>query len=146
MPSLLEQILSNKDNPSADFTMSPRVDSPRQLPDGSVVYTSTAGAINRILSLNPHLHKRATGVEGEYQLYNGWTPVNLDDKMTFLSLLKSDWTPATPFQMAFLVKKVTELAPLLSRDCIIVSDGLIWDRDKGELRKIKKDETIRSVS
>lgn len=146
MSSLLDQVLSNMENPTAELALSPRADIQHTLSDGSVIYDSTIAAINRMLSVNPHLHKRFTGVEGEYRLYNGWVPVDLDDKVTFLNLLRADWTPATPFQTAFLIKKVTELAPLLSKDCIIVSDGLIWDRDKGELRKIKKGETIRSVS
>lgn len=88
MPSLLDQVLESKDNPSIDSLLSPKDDQSRALPDGSVIYDSTIAAINRILSLNPHLHKRPTGISSApYQLYNSHTPVDLADKRTFLSLI-----------------------------------------------------------
>ncbi len=148
MSSLLDQVLSNMENPSVRSMIASHTDSQHTLSDGSVVYDSTIAAINRILSVNPHLHKRFTGMEGEYKLYNGWTPVDLDDKITFLNLLKSDWTPASPFQTAFLIKKVIELAPLLSKDCIVVPPNLLWDSSSGRLRKMTDEELskIRTVS
>ena len=147
MANLLDRVLSNKDNPSADQLLSPTNDNPHQLPDGSIIYDSTVAAINRILALNPHLHKRKTGIRSEpYQLYNGHTPVDLTNRKTFLSLLKADFFPRTPFQTTFLVNKVIELAPLLTKDCVVVSEGLIWDREAGRLRKIRKNENIRTVS
>ena len=145
MASLLDRVLDNKDNPKIDNLLSPADDLPHTLEDGSVVYDSTIAAINRILQLNPHLHKRMT-VHGDYQLYNGRKPVDLDDKLTFLSLIRADWTPATPWQMAFLHNKVLELVPVLSKDCIVVSEGLIWDRNAGKLQKFQKGDNIRSVS
>lgn len=147
MPSLLDQVLENKDKPSADSLLSPKDDQPHTLPDGSVIYDSTIAAINRILSLNPHLHKRPTGIASRpYELYNGHTPVDLLDKHTFLSLLKADWTPQTRFQSAYLVDKVMELAPTLSRDCLVITDDLLWDRTTGTLRKVTKGDNIHTVS
>lgn len=147
MSNLLDRVLRSKDNPTADQLLAPADDKPHVLKDGSVVYDSTAAAINRILSLNPHLHKRATGVAANpYQLYNGKIPVDLADKKTFLSLLKADFTPKTPFQMAFLIDKVIELAPVFSKDCIVISDGLLWDREEGKLKYFTKLDNIRTVS
>ena len=147
MSDLLDRVLKNKDNPTADQLLSPDDDKTHTLPDGAVVYDSTIAAINRILAINLHLHKRATGVAANpYQLYNGNAPVDLADKKTFLSLLRADFTPKTPFQTAFLIGKVTELAPLLSRDCIVISDGLLWDRNEGILKNFTKADKIRTVS
>ena len=146
MPSLLDQVLQNKDNPSADALFSSDKDEAHQLPDGGVVYDSTIAAINRILSLNPHLHKRETGIASEpFRLYNGHIPIDLADKKTFLLLLRADWTPVNPWQVAFLCEKVLELAPVLSRDCIVISDGLIWDRNEGRLKTFEEGDNIRSV-
>jgi len=147
MPSLLDQVLKNKDAPSADSLLSPADDQPHQLSDGSVIYDSTIAAINRILSLNPHLHKRATGVSSSpYQLYNGHVPVDLTDKRTFLSLIHADWTPKTPHQLVLLMEYVEKYAPTFSRDCIVISDHLIWDRTTGELRTFTDEDGIRTVS
>lgn len=146
MPSLLDQVLESKDNPSADSLLSPTDDQPHQLPDGSVIYDSTIAAINRILELNPHLHKRPTGSPSRpYQLYNGHIPVDLADKRTFLSLLKADWEPRTHYQLVFLEQKVMELAPVFSLDCILVTDTLLWDRTTGVLREIPPG-SVHSVS
>lgn len=148
MSSLLDQVLNNMENPTAESVLSPRADTQHTLSDGSVIYDSTIAAINRMLSVNPHLHKRFTGVEGEYRLYNGYAPVDLDDKITFLNLLRADWTPASPFQTAFLIRKVIELAPLLSKDCIVVPPNLLWDSSSGRLKKMTEKELnkIRTVS
>lgn len=147
MANLLDRVLSNKDNPSADQLLSPTADNPHQLPDGSIIYDSTIAAINRILALNPHLHKRATGIKSRpYDLYDGHAPVDLTDKRTFLTLVKADWTPRTPYQTILVERYVTKYAPVLSRDCLMISDGLIWDREAGALREIKKNEEIRTVS
>ena len=146
MPSLLEQVLESKENPTADALLSPTDDRPHKLSDGSVIYDSTIAAINRILSLNPHLHKRATGLASQpYQLYNGHIPIDLEDKRTFLSLLKADWTPKTPFQIVLVEKYVEKYAPTLSRDCVLVTDTLLWDRDQGKLIEVKPG-SVHSVS
>ena len=146
MPSLLDQVLKSKDNPSANSLLSPEDDEPHTLPDGSVVYDSTIAAINRILSLNPHLHKRPTSSNSHpYQLYNGHTSIDLSDKQTFLSLLKADWEPSTRFQVVFLIDKVMELAPIFSKDCVLITDFLLWDRATGTLRQVEPG-SVRSVS
>ena len=147
MPSLLDQVLKKKDEPSADSLLFPKDDQPHQLFDGSVIYDSTIAAVKRILSLNPHLHKRATGVSSSpYQLYNGHTPVDLTDKRTFLSLIHADWSPRTPHQLVLLMEYVEKYAPTFSRDCIVISDHLIWDRNAGVLRTFTDEEDIRTVS
>lgn len=147
MPSLLDQVLENKDNPNSDSLLSPKDDQSHTLSDGSVIYDSTIAAINRILSLNPHLHKRPSGVASSpYELYNGHTPVDLLDKRAFLSLLKADWTPCTPYQSVLVAEYVAKYAPLLSRDCIVISDHLLWDRTTGTLRTYTDDGQIRTVS
>lgn len=147
MPNLLDQVLRNKDNPSADSLLSPTDDRPHTLSDGSTVYDSTIAAVNRILTLNPHLHKRPTGIQSQpFALYNSHTPVDLTDKRTLLSLLKADWEPRTKFQLVFLEQKVMELAPTFSRDCIVISDGLIWDRQTGTLRNFTEEDNIKTVS
>lgn len=147
MMSLLDQVLENKDKPSADSLLSPNDDRPHQLSDGSVIYDSTIVAINRILALNPHLHKRPTGISSSpYQLYNGHTPVDLTDKRTFLSLIHADWTPKTPHQLVLLMEYVEKYAPTFSRDCIVISDHLIWNRTTGELRTFTDEDNIRMVS
>ena len=146
MPSLLDQVLEAKDSPSADSLLAPVDDQPHTLPDGSVVYDSTITAINRILCLNPRLHKRPTSIPSSpFQLYNGHTPVDLTDKKTFLSLLKADWEPQTRYQLIFLIDKVMELAPVFSRDCILVTDSLLWDRTTSALKEIKPG-SVHSVS
>lgn len=146
MKSLLDQVLKAKDSPSADSLLSPTDDNPHTLSDGSVVYDSTIAAVNRILSLNPHLHKRPTGnVSNPYILYNGHTPINILDKQIFFTLLKADWEPQTRFQTVFLVNKVMELVPTFSRDCILITDSLLWDRTTGTLQKIEPGSTY-SVS
>lgn len=147
MPSLLDKVLSSKDNPTADSLLSPTDDRPHTSPDGSTVYDSTVAAINRILELNPHLHKRSTGIASRpYALYNGHRPISLTDKRTLLSLLKADWEPKTHYQLVFLEQKVMELAPLLSKDCVVVSDHLIWDSTTGTLRKFTDRDGIRTTS
>lgn len=147
MSSLLDQVLKAKDNPSADSLLNPQDDQPHALSDGSIIYDSTIAAINRVLSLNPHLHKRPTGISSNpYELYNGHTPVDLLDKHTFLSFLKADWTPRTRYQTALVYDYVMKLAPTLSRDCILVADSLLWDRTTGTLRKVKKSDNIHTVS
>lgn len=147
MSSLLDKVLSSKDNPAADSLLSPTDDRPHTLPDGSTVYDSTVAAINRILRLNPHLHKRSTSIASHpYSLYNGHTPIDLTDKRTLLSLLKADWEPKTHYQLVFLEQKILELVPILSRDCIVISEGLIWDREAGKLKTYKEEDNIRTVS
>ena len=147
MGSLLDRVLTNKDNPAADLLLNASDDRCHQLPDGSVIYDSTIAAINRILALNPHLHKRPTGSSAHpYHLYDGHTPVNLTDKRTFLDLLKADWTPRTPYQAILVERYVMKCVPTFSRDRIVISEGLIWDRETATLRKIDKDEEIRTVS
>ena len=147
MASLLDKVLTNKDNPTADQLLSPTDDKPHTLEDGSVVYDSTFAAIERILAVNPHLHKRKTGIAAEpYRLYNGHTPIDLTDKQTFFTLLRADWSPTTPWQTAFLVEQVIKRASTLSRDCIIISEGLLWDRESGKLRTFTEDDNIRTVS
>lgn len=144
--SLLDRVLENKDNPGAGASLSPMDDQPHTLPDGSVVYDSTIAAINRILEVNPHLNKRPTGIAAEpYILYNGHSPVDLTDKKTFLSLLRADWVPATPWQTAFLMEKVLELAPVYSKDCVVICDGLLWDRTDGKLKTFTERDNIRTV-
>lgn len=146
MPSLLDQVLASKENPSADALLSPQDDAPHTLSDGSVIYDSTIAAINRILSLNPHLHKRSTGVTSHpYELYNGHTPVDLLDKHTFLSLLKADWEPQTRYQSTLLVDKVMELAPTLSYDGFAITDTLFWDRANQTLVDVPPN-SIKTVS
>ena len=147
MSNLLDKVLKNKDRPSVDSLLAPIDDQPHELKDGSVIYDSTIAAINRILALNPHLHKRATGIKSHpYDLYDGHIPVDLTDKRTFLTLVKADWTPRTPYQTILVERYVTKYAPILSRDCLVISEGLIWDRETGRLRKIKKNEEVRTVS
>lgn len=147
MPSLLDQVLSNKDNPTPDSFLNPIDDQSHTLPDGSQIYDSTIAAVNRILALNPHLHRRPTGISSApYQLYNSHTPVDLTDKRTFLSLIKADWTPKTPFQTVLCAQLVEEHVPTLSRDCIVVSDHLLWDRRTGTLREYTDDDHISTVS
>ncbi len=147
MGSLLDQVLDNRDNPTADSLLSPTDDKPHQLPNGSVIYDSTIAAVNRILELNPHLHKRATGTySSPYQLYNGFSPVDLTDKYTFLSLIKADFIPKTPFQAALVRELVEEYAPVLSWDKVVVSDNLIWDRKTGKLLPLSDDDRICTVS
>lgn len=138
MPSLLDQVLDAKDSPAADLLLSPVDDKPHRLPDGSVIYDSTIAAINRILSLNPHLHKRPTGTHSHpYELYNGHTPISLLERKTFLSLLKSDWTPKSPYQSTLVENCVMELVPVFSRDCFLVTDSLLWDSTTGMLREVQ---------
>ena len=145
--SLLDQVLLSKDRPSSDTLLNPTNDTPHTLPDGSIIYDSTIAAVNRILSLNPHLHKRPSGVSSHpYDLYNSHTPVNLTDKRTFLSLLKADWLPQTPFQAVLCAKLVEEYAPTLSRDCIAITDSLLWDTRTATLRSISPDDPIATVS
>lgn len=147
MPSLLDQVLEAKNSPPADSLLSPVDDQPHTLPDGSVIYDSTIAAVNRILSLNPHLHKRSTSIPSHpYELYNSHAPVNLLDKHTFLSLLKADWTPATPFQAVKCAELVEQHAPLLSRDKIVISEGLLWNRSTGELETYADKDNIHTVS
>ena len=147
MGSLLDRVLTNKDNPAANLLLNASDDRCHQLPDGSTIYDSTIAAINRILVLNPHLHKRPTGSSAHpYQLYDGHTPVNLTDKRAFLTLVKADWTPRTPYQTILVERYIMKCVPTFSRNCIVISEGLIWDREAGVLRNIKKDEKVRTVS
>ena len=149
MPSLLDRILDSKENPSADTFLSPKDNLQHQLPDGEVIYDSTIAAINRILTLNPHLHKRQSlEQQGAYQLYNGHTPVDLADKKTFLSLLRSDWVPPTPFQVVLVEKYVTEFAPSLSLRGFFIAPNLLWDMENATLIKMTDEELkqIRTVS
>lgn len=147
MPSLLEQVLENKSHPTADSLLSPKDDQAHKLADGSVVYDSTIAAINRILELNPHLHKRATGIPAHpYALYNGNQPVDLSDKRTFLSLIKADFVPKTEYQLVLLELQVLELAPIYSRDCFIIAQGLIWDVAEARLKSFGSTDDIKTVS
>lgn len=145
MASLLDKVLTNKDNPTADQLLAPTDDKPHTLEDGSVIYDSTYAAIERILALNPHLHKRQSTFNN-WVLYNGHKQVDLTNKQTFLSLLRADWVPATPWQTAFLIEQIMERVPTLSRDCFVISDGLIWDREEGKLKTFTEKDNIRTVS
>ena len=146
MPSLLDQVLDAKDSPAADSLLNPTDDKAHKLDNGAVIYDSTIAAINRILALNPHLHKRPTGVRSRpYELYNGHTPVDVLDRRTFLSLLKSDWEPKSPYQSTLVENYVMELAPTFSRDGILVTDSLLWDRTEGVLKEIEPG-SVHSVS
>lgn len=145
MSNLLDRVLKNKDNPTADQLLAPTDDKPHTLEDGSVVYDSTFAAIERILSINPHLHKRQTTFNN-WALYNGHKPVDLTNRQTFLSLLRADWTPATPWQTAYLIEQIMKRVPTLSKDCFVISEGLLWDRDQGKLRTFTEGDNIRTVS
>jgi len=145
MASLLDKVLTNKDNPTADQLLAPTDDKPHTLEDGSVIYDSTYAAIERILALNPHLHKRQATFS-DWVLYNGHKQVDLTNKQTFLSLLRADWTPATPWQTAFLIEQIMERVPTLSKDCFVISEGLLWDREQGKLRNFTEEDNIRTVS
>ena len=145
MSDLLDRVLKNKDNPTADQLLAPADDKPHTLEDGSVIYDSTYAAIERILKLNPHLHKRQITVNS-WVLYNGHKPIDLVNRQTFLSLLRADWTPATPWQTAYLVEQIMNRVPVLSKDCFVISEGLLWDRDQGKLRTFTEDDNIRTVS
>lgn len=145
MASLLDKVLTNKDNPTADQLLAPTDDKPHTLEDGSVIYDSTYAAIERILALNPHLHKRQATFS-DWVLYNGHKQVDLTNKQTFLSLLRADWTPATPWQTAFLIEQIMERVPTLSRDCFVISEGLLWDRNEGKLKTFTEEDNIRTVS
>lgn len=149
MGSLLDQVFEKLDSPSADLVLNPTDDKPHQALDGSTVYSSTLAAIARILALNPHLHKRATGDQSKpYQLYNGHVAIDLKDQQTFFSLLKADWKPRSRYQMVFLIDKVTELAPVFSKDCQFIPPDLLWDRDSATLRRMSDEELtkLRTVS
>ena len=147
MSNLLDRVLKNKDNPTADALIFPTDDKPHTLSDGSVIYDSTIAAINRILSVNLHLHKRSTGVAAKpYRLYDGHIPIDLTDRRTFLTLLKADWLPKTPYQTILVERYVLKYAPTFSKECIVISDGLIWDRNEGKLRTFKEGGNIRTVS
>lgn len=143
MASLLDQVLDNKDNPSVEEVLSPKDDHSYKLSDGSVVYESTISAINRILGLNPHLYKKRT--LGGYELFNGRDRINLGSFQQILSLIRGDWKPVTDWQVQFLREKVVELAPEMSFSGYLISDGLFWDKEKGELKRIEKDGTIRTT-
>lgn len=145
MSNLLDRVLKNKDAPTADQLLSPRDDKPHALSDGSVVYDSTFAAIERILSINHRLHKRQTTFNN-WALYNGHKPVDLTNRQTFLSLLRADWTPATPWQTVYLIEQIMERVPTLSKDCFVISEGLIWDREAGKLKTYKEEDNIRTVS
>lgn len=140
MPSLLSQVLDSKDNPAADFILSPKDDTAHKLPDGSVVYDSTISAINRVFELNPFFHKRVNG--REQHLYNRNKKVDLKKPLEILSLLRSDWEPKTDWQLAFFIEKVTELAPILSFDCYNVTDCLLWDKNTATLRRVSPREMM----
>lgn len=149
MGSLLDKVLASKDSPSADIVLSPKDDGAHVLPDGAVVYDSTIAAINRILELNPYLHKRLTGVRSRpYALYNQHTQVDLTDRRTLLSLLRADWAPCTHYQLVFLEQKVIELAPVLSYGGLFIPPNLLWDRESGKLKVLSDEELkeLRTVS
>ena len=138
MESLLNKVLDKKDNPAIDSVLSPKDDMPHQLPDGAIIYDSTISAINRIFRTNPNLHKRITHT-GETQLYNGRDPININNQLQLLKLMHGDWTPKTEWQTVFLQEKVMELAPIYSFDCYEVAPGLLWDKGKAKLKKIKSE-------
>lgn len=143
MPSLLDKVLSSRDSPSADQILAPADDKPHVLEDGSVVYDSTIAAVNRVFAVNPHLYKIRESY-GVYKLYNAGTKISLRNVVQMYSLIKGDWEPKTKFQLAWFCTKVVELAPLLSFDCFIISDELIWDKETCTLRRASKEETKRS--
>ena len=145
MSSLLDRVLDSKDNPSVDSVLAPQEDKPHTLSDGSVVYDSTIAAINRIFALNPHLYKRPT-MGRIYELYNGSQKINLDNWTHILSLLRGDWKPASNWQATFLKEKVMEMAPVISVGSFLISDGLLWDKEAGQLKRLEEGDTIRTTS
>lgn len=139
--SLLDQVLKNKDTPSTPTLFPDKEhDAAHILPDGSEIFDSTIMAFNRIYKLNPGLHKRAVLFSGAYQMYNRYLPVDLSDKQTFLSLIKADFQPATPYQAMLLLKLIEEYAPVFSRDLIQVSEDLVWDTPGATLRPFTDEE------
>lgn len=145
MPSLLDQVLERREHPQLDGP--PDEDTPHQLLDGSIVYDSTISALNRILDLNPHLHKRPTGDPScPFILFNGHQPLRVLDDRTLLGLLRADFTPKTKYQLVFLEQQLFDLAPTLSFDCFVVSEGLLWDKRTGELRTFTEADQIKTIT
>lgn len=145
MSELLEKVLGNKDNPSVETTLAPKDDTPHKTKDGSIIYDSTIAAINRILSLNPHLNKRLSS-RGNPQLYDGLKKIDLNNKNHLMSLLHGDWEPKTEWQLTYLKEKVFEFAPDLAFDVYLIADNLYWDRADNKLKRLEDSDSIRTVS
>lgn len=133
MPSLLDKVLTSKENPVADTLLSPKDDKPHTLSDGSVVYDSTIAAINRVFEINPHLYKKSSD-RGE-SLYLGRERLTLSGEQ-ILSLLRSDWVPKSDWQLTFFKEKVMEIAPTLSFDGYAITDYLFWDKETQTLKRV----------
>lgn len=143
MASLLDKVLDNKDNPSVESELFPNDDIAHKLPDGSTVNDSTIAAINRIFELNPHLYKRL--LASGWTLFNGDRRIDLCNRVDLMSLIRADWSPTTDWQESLLIEKVMELAPVYSRDCYIIGDGLIWDKKEAKLKRFTEKDNIRSA-
>lgn len=143
MGSLLDKVLSNKDNPGAELSLSPMDDKPHTMKDGSVIYDSTIAALNRILEVNPKLYKRVekTGVV----LYNGNKRIDISVPATMVILVRGDWRPASEWQAALLRELVVEYAPELTLDQYMVTDDLIWDKNEAKLKRITEKDNIRTA-
>ena len=144
MSTLLDKVLESKDDPSSDSILSPTDDHAHKLPGGEIVYDSTIAAVNRLFEKNPNLCKRMTA-PGKYELYNGRIRINLISEFEILRLVKGDWKPKTKFQLAWFYEKVFELAPTLSFEGYIISDGLYWDSNSATLKHFTEEDNIRSV-
>lgn len=145
--SLLDEVLANRAKQGSSIKLSPKQNKLQQLNGDIAVYDSTVAAIERVFALNPHLHRRFSGVPvTTYTLYNGHTPIDLNNKRTFLSIIKADWVPTSPYQLTFLIDCVTDSAPTLSYDAFYISEGLIWDRNTSTLRRLNGKKPFYTVS
>ena len=73
-------------------------------------------------------------------------PIYLDSWNHILSLLRGDWKPASDWQATYLREKVMELAPVISVGSFLVSEGLLWDKETAQLKRIEEGDTIRTTS
>lgn len=144
MGTLLEKVLESKDDPSSDSLLSPADDNAHKLPGGEIIYDSTIAAVNRVFEKNPNICKKID-YKGQFTLYNGRKVVNLTNELQLLRLVKGDWNPKTKFQLAWFYEKVFELAPTLSFEGYIVSDGLYWDVRTSTLKQFTEEDNIRSI-
>ena len=145
MASLLDRVLDSKDNPTSDQVLAPQDDIGHKLEDGSIIYESTIAAVNRVFETNQHIYKRRAP-DGEFELYNNGKQVKLDNEMQLIALIKGDWEPKSKYQLAWFKEKILELAPILSHDCYLVSDGLVWDKNDAKLKRITGKDNIKVVS
>lgn len=149
MSGLADRIIeanNRQDNAGFDFEKNNFFGIPLDLPEVDACGLPTSDSLDyfvaRLIAYNyrfdkdGHLHMR-----GDEHIWKGnhWVSENTDNLYRIARWGK----PIKAYQREAIWRRVREVLPRLSRDKLVVTDKLVWNRDTGELEEIdQKPNTI----